>query len=144
LGSRWQAARKGYSTFFSTVCNIVPLGPFFQRPPFFSIRFPKGELFVPIISCRLHYGQSQTPVLEIIPDPTGLYCIAWPDIGLSDVAILTRCKQAALEMGAASAHGQGVQFVGGSAFEITQEFFVASLVQRFKSPERTQGRLDSN
>jgi hypothetical protein len=51
---------------------------------------------VPIISCRPHYGQSQTPVLEIIPDPTGLYCIAWPDIGLSDVAILTRSKQAAL------------------------------------------------
>jgi hypothetical protein len=46
-------------------------------------------------------------------------------------------------MGAASAHGQRVQFVGGSAFEITQEFFVASLVQRFKSPERTQGRLDA-
>jgi hypothetical protein len=28
------------------------------------------------------YGQSQIPVLEIIPDPTGLYRIAWPDIGL--------------------------------------------------------------
>jgi uncharacterized protein (DUF2237 family) len=52
---------------------------------------------VPIISCRLHYGQSQTPVLEIIPDPSGLYRIAWPDIGLSDLANLTRCKQAALE-----------------------------------------------
>jgi hypothetical protein len=52
---------------------------------------------VPIISCRPHYGQSQTPVLEIIPDPSGLYRIAWPDIGLSDLANLTRCKQAALE-----------------------------------------------
>jgi len=42
---------------------------------------------VPTISQRLHYGQSQTPVLEIIPDPTGLYRIAWPDIGLSDLAV---------------------------------------------------------
>jgi hypothetical protein len=48
-------------------------------------------------SYRLHYGQSQTPVLEIIPDPTGLYRIAWRDIGLSDLANLTRCKQAALD-----------------------------------------------
>jgi hypothetical protein len=48
--------------------------------PFFN-----GELFVPTISYRLHYGQSQTPVIEIIPDP-GLYRIAWPDIGLSDLA----------------------------------------------------------
>src|SRR5262245_48919751 len=64
---------------------------------FFSIDFPIGELFVPTISYRLHYGQSKTPVLEIIPDPSGLYRIAWPDIGLSDLANLTRCKQAALE-----------------------------------------------
>jgi hypothetical protein len=71
---------------------------------------------VPTISYRLHYGQSQTPVLEIIPDPSGLYRIAWPDIGLSDVANLTRCKQAALEW-AQPAHGEGVQFVGGSALK---------------------------
>jgi hypothetical protein len=42
---------------------------------------------VPTVSHRLRYAQSQTPVLEIIPDPTGLYCIAWPDIGLSDLAV---------------------------------------------------------
>jgi len=30
---------------------------------------------------------SQTPVLEIIPDPTGLYRIAWPYIDLSDLAV---------------------------------------------------------
>jgi len=50
---------------------------------------------VPTISHRLHYGQSQTPVFEIVPDPTGLYRIAPPDIGLSDLATSTRCKQAA-------------------------------------------------
>ena len=52
---------------------------------------------MPTTSYRLHYGQSQTPLLEIIPDPSGLYRIAWPDIGLSDLANLSRCKQAALE-----------------------------------------------
>jgi len=41
---------------------------------------------VPIISYRLHYRQSQTPVLEIIPDPSGLYRIAWPDINRDYVA----------------------------------------------------------
>src|SRR5262249_51928930 len=70
---------------------ILRVSLFFSRPHFL------GELFVPTISYRLHYGQSQTPVLEIIPDPSGLYRIAWPDIGLSDLANLTRCKQATLE-----------------------------------------------
>src|SRR5262249_32446840 len=64
---------------------------FFSDRPISQI--PLRELFVSTISYRLHYGQSQTPVLEIIPDP--LYRIAWPDIGFSDLANLTRCKQAA-------------------------------------------------
>jgi len=42
---------------------------------------------VPTNSYRLHYGQSQTPVTEIVPDPSGLYRIAWPDVGLSDLAV---------------------------------------------------------
>jgi hypothetical protein len=63
------------------------------------------------------------------------------DIGLSDLANLTRCKQAALECGAASTHGEGVQFVSGPAFEIIEEFFAVSLVQRFKSLRGTYGRL---
>jgi hypothetical protein len=46
---------------------------------------------------RLHRGHSKKPILEIVPDSTGLYRIAWPDIGLSETANLTRCKQAALE-----------------------------------------------
>src|SRR5262249_35437243 len=71
---------------------------FFSDRPISKI--PLRKLFVPTISYRLHYGQSQTPVLEIIPDPTGLYRIAWPDSGLSDLANLTRCKQAALEWAA--------------------------------------------
>jgi hypothetical protein len=123
----WQAAPKGYSTFFSTGRNIVP-PIIFSASPFFSIRFPKGELFVPTISYRLHYGQSQTPVLEIISDPSGLYRIAWPDIGLSEFSKPHSLQTGRIGMGAASAHGQRVQFVGGSAFEITQEFFVVSLV----------------
>ena len=42
---------------------------------------------MPTNSYRLHYGQSQTPVTEIVPDPSGLYRIAWPDVGLSDLAV---------------------------------------------------------
>ena len=63
-----------------------------HRAPFFSEIFlnPFSEGLVRIIcadySFRLHYGQSRIPVLEIIPDPAGLYRIAWPDIGLSDLA----------------------------------------------------------
>ena len=46
---------------------------------------------------ELHFGRSVRPVLRIVPDPTGLYRVEWPDIGLSDYANLARCKQAALE-----------------------------------------------
>ena len=46
---------------------------------------------------RLNHGRSTKLVLEVVPDSTGLYRIAWPDIGLSETANLTRCKQAALE-----------------------------------------------
>jgi len=47
---------------------------------------------------RLHRGRSNRPILEVLPDSsTGLYRIAWPDTGLSDIANLTRCKQAAVE-----------------------------------------------
>jgi hypothetical protein len=46
---------------------------------------------------RLHCGRSKKPIVKIIPDSSGLYRVAWPDIGPSDLANLTRCKQAALE-----------------------------------------------
>jgi hypothetical protein len=45
----------------------------------------------------LHHGRSTRPVLRLVPDESGLYRIEWPDTGLSDLANLTRCKQAALE-----------------------------------------------
>jgi len=45
----------------------------------------------------LHNGQSLKAIVKIVADDSGLYRIAWPDIGLSDVANLTRCKQAAEE-----------------------------------------------
>ena len=44
----------------------------------------------------LHRGQSQKPIVRIIPDGQ-LYRIEWPDIGLSDLTNLTRAKAAALE-----------------------------------------------
>jgi hypothetical protein len=45
-----------------------------------------------------HRGRSRTPIVRVVPDDTsGLYRVAWPDIGLSDLGNLTRCKQAARE-----------------------------------------------
>jgi hypothetical protein len=52
---------------------------------------------------RLHCGRSKKTIVKIVPDRTGLYRIEWPDIGLSDLSNLTRCKQAALEWAAQSA-----------------------------------------
>jgi hypothetical protein len=46
----------------------------------------------------LHHGRSRRAIVRVVPDyQTALYRIAWPDIGLSDVANLTRCKAAARE-----------------------------------------------
>jgi hypothetical protein len=45
----------------------------------------------------LHCGRSNKPVVAVIPDRSGLFRIAWPDIAPSDVANLSRCKEAALE-----------------------------------------------
>ena len=50
-----------------------------------------------MLTYTLHHGRSTRPVLKLVPDESGLYRIEWPDIGLSDLANLTRCKQAALE-----------------------------------------------
>lgn len=45
----------------------------------------------------LHHGRSLKPLVRIVPDAgSPLYRIEWPDIGLSDLANLTRCKDAAL------------------------------------------------
>jgi hypothetical protein len=47
-----------------------------------------------MLTYTLHHGRSTRPVLRLVPDESGLYRIEWPDIGLSDLANLTRCKQA--------------------------------------------------
>lgn len=44
----------------------------------------------------LNAGRSSRIIVRVIPFGS-LYRIEWPDIGLSDVANLTRCKAAALE-----------------------------------------------
>jgi hypothetical protein len=54
------------------------------------------DLALPYPTYSLHRGRSQCTVVKIIPDAP-LYRIEWPDIGLSDHANLTRCKQAARE-----------------------------------------------
>jgi hypothetical protein len=50
-----------------------------------------------MLTYTLHHGCSSRPVLRLVPDESGLYRIEWPDIALSDLANLTRCKQAGLE-----------------------------------------------
>jgi hypothetical protein len=46
----------------------------------------------------LHRGRSQRVIVRVVPDyQTALYRIAWPDIGFSGTANLTRCKDAARE-----------------------------------------------
>jgi hypothetical protein len=50
-----------------------------------------------MLTYTLHHGRSSRPVLRLVPDESGLYRIEWPDIALSDLANLTRCKQACLE-----------------------------------------------
>jgi hypothetical protein len=45
----------------------------------------------------LHRGRSQRILARVVSDRSGLFRVAWPDIGLSDLANLTRCKAAARE-----------------------------------------------
>jgi hypothetical protein len=44
----------------------------------------------------LHRGRSRHAIVSLVPC-AGLYRIAWPDIGLSDLTNLTRAKAAARE-----------------------------------------------
>jgi hypothetical protein len=45
----------------------------------------------------LHRGRSRRALVRVVSDCCGLYRVEWPDIGLSDLANLTRCKAAARE-----------------------------------------------
>ena len=45
----------------------------------------------------LHRGRSRRALVRVVSDCCGLYRVAWLDIGLSDLANLTRCKAAARE-----------------------------------------------
>ena len=46
---------------------------------------------------RLHYGYSKNPLAEVVPDThwPNMWRIAWPDGRLSDMANLSRAKDAA-------------------------------------------------
>jgi hypothetical protein len=47
-------------------------------------------------SWSLHQGRSRTPLLHVVPDDgSALWRVAWPDVGPSPAANLTRCKDAA-------------------------------------------------
>jgi hypothetical protein len=74
--------------------GLLSCGP---SPSFSAIKFSIGDFQVAKIH-SLHRGRSKRVIVRIVPDPlTGLYRIEWPDIGLSDLANLTRCKSAARE-----------------------------------------------
>jgi hypothetical protein len=45
----------------------------------------------------LHRGRSRRVLVRVVSDRCGLYRVEWPDIGLSDLANLSRCKAAARE-----------------------------------------------
>jgi hypothetical protein len=45
----------------------------------------------------LYRGRSRRVLARVVSNRSGLFRIAWPDIGLSDLANLTRCKAAARE-----------------------------------------------
>jgi hypothetical protein len=45
----------------------------------------------------LYRGRSRHVLARVVSDHGGLFRVAWPDIGLSDLANLTRCKAAARE-----------------------------------------------
>jgi hypothetical protein len=82
---------------------------------------------------RLHCGRSKKILVKIIPDSSGLYRVVWPDIGLSDIANLTRCKQAALEWAEQVMITKRRQIECRSTFEIIEQFLVVSLAHAFKS-----------
>jgi hypothetical protein len=45
----------------------------------------------------LYRGRSRRALVRVLSDCRGLYRVEWPDLGLSDLANLTRCKAAARE-----------------------------------------------
>jgi hypothetical protein len=47
--------------------------------------------------CHLHFGGARTPLVTVVPDRDwpGMYRVHWPDRGVSPMANLTRCREAA-------------------------------------------------
>ena len=45
----------------------------------------------------LHRGRSRRALVRVVSACCGLYRVEWPDLGLSDLANLTRCRAAARE-----------------------------------------------
>jgi hypothetical protein len=49
---------------------------------------------------QLHYGKARMPMVSVVPDDhwPGMYRLAWPDGQISDLANLSRTKDAAVEI----------------------------------------------
>ena len=73
----------------------------------------------------LHRGQSQKPIVRIIPDGQ-LYRIEWPDIGLSDLTNLTRAKAAALEWAERKAVTEDRKKSGARRLKLLNNFWWSS------------------
>ena len=48
----------------------------------------------------MHYGNAGIPLVRVVPDArwSGMWRMIWPDLQLSDMTNLTRCKDAAAEI----------------------------------------------
>ena len=79
-----------------------------------------------MLTYTLHHGRPPRPVLRLVPGASGLYRIEWPDISLSDLANLTRCKQAAL-VGRKVRRWRTRAKKWRTTLEIIEQFFVVSL-----------------
>jgi len=80
----------------------------------------------------LHRGQSQKPIVRIIPDGQ-LYRIEWPDIGLSDLTNLTRAKAAALEWAERKAVTEDRKKSGARRLKLLNNFWWSSSPMRYFS-----------
>ena len=77
---------------------------------------------------QLSHGRSKQVLVEVVRDArTGLWRVAWPDGQFSGLANLARCRDAA-RLWARPSADRASKIECRAAFEIVEQFFVASLV----------------
>ena len=91
------------------------------------------------VEYRLHCGRSKKTIVKVVPDGSGLYRIEWPDIGLSDIANLARCKQAALEWAEQYAMIAGRNLSVAQRLKSLDNFWWSASLVRQKPSAQPQG-----